>query len=60
MIRKAEGASNTRKGEGREDGKNYLLLRQVEEMALQVAAPALRAYSDPSIFRNDRVSNATT
>ena len=33
--------------------------KQLEMAHHQVPAPALRAYSDPSIFRNDRVSNAT-
>merc|ERR1711994_737606 len=28
---------------------------RVQEMSLKMASPALRAYSDPSIFRNDRV-----
>ena len=35
------------------DGKVFW--DQVQEMALKMASPALRAYSDPSIFRNDRV-----
>ena len=35
------------------DGKVFW--DQVQEMSLKMASPALRAYSDPSIFRNDRV-----
>ena len=33
--------------------------KQLEMAHHQVPAPALRAYSDPSIFRNDRVRKAT-
>ena len=40
---------------GRNDGRNDLQLSQIKEMALQLPSPALRAYSDPSIFRSDRV-----